>query len=318
MEGGRAQRELRILAFAHLHLDHALPWATRATGIATRTAQQVAFDAICATAATEADVLISAGDLYDHDRHHPETGELLRAGFERLAPMPVLLIPGGSDPLNGLSLYEQVKWSANVHLLRPERSDAPERSEPSEQPDLPAFLSPLPGLTVWVAADAAALAPAAAGAASSERDFNLAVLTGPAAPDQPPSGIQHVIAPTSHHPSFSAGATCPGAAFPVDPEDPPGGVLVLNVFEDGSLAVTRREIGASAPPRPARRFTTDELAGDDLAAIGEEQTVRGEFVRNLLTPEEAPVHLRRLALLAGLKALTGAAPLPGPEPEPDP
>src|SRR5690349_10624479 len=112
MEGGRPQRELRILAFADLHLDRALPWATRATGEATRLARQVAFDAICAIAAAEADVLISAGDLYDFDRHHPETGELLRAGFERLAPMPVLLIPGDTDPRDGVSLYELVNWSS--------------------------------------------------------------------------------------------------------------------------------------------------------------------------------------------------------------
>jgi calcineurin-like phosphoesterase family protein len=286
MEGGRPQRELRILAFADLHLDHALPWATRETGEATRVAQQVAFDAICAIAAAEADVLISAGDLYDFDRHHPETGELLRAGFERLAPMPVLLVPGVSDPLTGPSLYDHVKWSPNVKVL----------SSPTE----PA--TPVPGLTVWAASgadDLAAITPDAAA-------FNLGVLHGPA-PERPAT-LQHVIAAAGHQPADGADVTCPGAAYPVDPEDPPGGLVMLNVLEDGSVDITRRDIGTYAPPRPARRFPTDELADYDLAAIGEEQTVRGEFVRNLITPEESPVHLRRLALLSGLRALAGTPP----------
>lgn len=286
MEGARPQRELRILAFADLHLDHALPWATRQTGEATRAAQQVAFDAICAIAAAEADVLISAGDLYDFDRHHPETGELLRAGFERLAPMPVLLVPGDSDPVDGLSLYEHVEWSPNVRVL----------STPAE----PA--QPVAGLTVWFARSAQELAAITPGAAT----INLGVLHGPA--PEPGTTFHHVIAAAGHQPTATPGVTCPGAAYPVEPEDAPGGVVVLNFGEDGSLEVTRREIGASAPPRPARRFPTEELADYDLAAIGEEQTVRGEFVRNLITPEESPVHLRRLALLSGLRALAGTPP----------
>jgi len=294
--GGRPQRELRVLTFADLHLDRSVPWSTRETGRTMRAAQQVAFDAICAIAAAEADVLISAGDLYDYDRHHPDTGELLRGGFERLAPMPVLLLPGESDPIDGLSLYEHVKWSANVTVLR--------TSEPTSW-------RPLPGLTVWAAADAAALA----GVAAEPGAFNLGVVRGGAGGSEPPGaasarpgGLQHVVAAWSHHPSDGLRETCPGAAYPVDPEDPPGGVVVLNILEVGSVDVTRREIGTYAPTRPPRRFTTDELAAYDLAAIGQEQTVRGEFVRTLLTPEESPVHLRRLALLSGLRALDGTAP----------
>jgi 3',5'-cyclic AMP phosphodiesterase CpdA len=286
MEGG-PQRELRILVFADLHLDRSLPWATRQAGEASRAAQQVVFDAICAMAATEADVLISAGDLYDYDRHHPETGELLRAGFERLAPLPVLLVPGDTDPPGPLSLYEHVKWSPNVHVLK--------------AADGPAQATPIPGLTVWAAADAETLAAATPG----EGGFNLGVVHGPAGalPD-----LQHVIAAAGHYPADGPSVSCPGAAFPVDPEDPPGAVLMLNVLDDGTVLVTRREVGAEAPARPSRRFPTDELTAHDLMAIGEEQTVRGEFVRNLLTPEEAPVHLRRLALLNGLKALAGEPP----------
>lgn len=290
--GGRPQRELRVLAFADLHLDRSVPWSTRATGEAMRVAQQVAFDAICAIAAAEADVLISAGDLYDYDRHHPDTGELLRGGFERLSPMPVVLIPGEADPIDGLSLYEHVKWSPNVHVLT--------TSEPTG-------FSPLPGLTVWAAADSAALAGVAADAGT----FNLGVARGGGGLAGTPvelGGLQHLLVASSHHPSDGERETCPGAAYPVDPEDPPGGVVVLNLLEDGTLEVTRREIGTFAPQRPQRRFPTDGLAAYNLAAIGEEQTVRGEFVRTLLTPEESPVHLRRLALLSGLRALDGAAP----------
>lgn len=297
MEGGRAQRELRILAFADLHLDRALPWATRAAGEANREAQQVAFDAICAMAATDADVLISAGDLYDYDRHHPETGELVRAGFERLAPTPVLLVPGQTDPADRLSLYEHVEWSANVHVLAPG--------------DGAAHLEPVPGLAVWAGADEETLAAVATDPAL----FNLAVLHGPASEPLAGDGrFQHVIAAAGHHPVDAGAVSCPGAAFPVDPEDPPGAVLMLHLQDDGVVVVTRREIGTFAPPRPPRRFPTDELSRYDLSAIGEEQTVRGEFVRNLIAPEESPVHLRRLALLSGLRALAGKPPTVEVEP----
>src|SRR5579871_1954019 len=94
----RPHSELRILAFAGLRLDASFPWATPEAGQAARAERQLALDAICAIAASEADAVLCAGDLYDQERHHPDTGELLRQAFGGLAPLPVVLVPGESDP----------------------------------------------------------------------------------------------------------------------------------------------------------------------------------------------------------------------------
>ena len=293
MEGGvpGGARELRILVFADLHLDRAYPWATREVGAAQRAAQEITFEAICAIASAEADLLVSAGDLYDFDRHHPDTGELLRGGFERLAPMPVLLLPGETDPADRVSLYEQVRWSPNVHVIREAE-----------------LVEPVLGLTVW----AAPFGTEADMPAANPGEIRLALLRWPApglvAELEGRTDVSHIVVAGGHSPAQAARTVAPGAAHPVEPEDPAGGIVLLTVAPDGTVHASLRELGSRPPQLPQHRFATSDLEGMDLAVVGEEQTVRGEFVRNLLAPDEDPVHLRRLALLAGMRALEGRPP----------
>lgn len=293
MSGGAAaeQRELRVIAFGDLHLDRSFPWTTSENGAAARAAQAIAFEAICAVAGAEGDVLISAGDLFDQDRHHPDTGEMLRAGFERLAPMPVLLVPGESDPPDRAGLYEQVKWTSNVHVCR-----------------TAGLVEPIPGLTVWVVPPGSEepMPPPNPG------EIRIVVLRD-GSPEllaelESREDVHHVISAGSHFPSEEGKSSAPGAAHPAEPHDPDGSLEVLSIADDGTVGVSRRQLGGKAPAVPGPRFATDELDAIDLAVIGEEQTVRGEFVRNLLAPDETPTHVRRLALLSGMRALMGRPP----------
>ena len=289
-------REFRILAFADLHLDRAFPWAGVEGAQELRMRQVQTLEAICSTAAAEADALLCAGDLYDESRHHPDTGELLHASFERLHPLPVLIAPGNNDPAGRASLYARVSWPENVHVF----GDA----EPT-----PFELAP--GIMVWGSAgpldgDAQAQARQAAGerATAAAAAVHLGLCHG--APTGAPA-LTHLIAAAGHEPSGDQAVTCPGVPLPLLPEDPLGSVLLISVGEDGSVAVHRRELGATRPQEPPPMHPTGALDEFDLATLGQEQTVRGEFVRDMLAAEGG-AELRRLALLLGLNALAGTPP----------
>ena len=284
------RREVRLLVFAHLHLDRAFPWAAPEAGQEARAARQLALDALCSIADAEADVLVSAGDLYDQEHHHPDTGELLREAFERLTPMPVLLVPGTSDPPGRTSLYERVPWSENVTVLAA---------------DQPAPVEVAPNLTVWGAAGREAFATFAAPGLGQH--VGLTHWAPP--PDVERTGLLHLISGEGHVPQSGQRVAWAGAVLPAGGADGGGSFSILSVFDDGTVAVTQRPLEGEGPQAPPHRFSADGLAEFDLALLGEEQTVRGEFVRDLLaTGDPADLHVRRLALLAGLRALGGTRP----------
>lgn len=287
----RPHSELRILAFAGLRLDTSFPWAAPDAGQAARAERLQALDAIGAIAASEADVLVSAGDLYDQDRHHPDTGELLRQAFGGLG-MPVVLVPGQSDPPGRLSLYERIDWPDNVHLLGVE--DDPQPFEAAA------------GLTIWGAATAEAFDRFV----SPGLGIHLGLTRWPP-PQEDRPGLHHLISGLHHEPLTSPRFTCPGAAQPYLQEDEAGSAALISVFDDGTVAVGWRDLGGAAPAAPSHRFSSQDLHEFELALLGEEQTVRGELVRNLLAAVEIDPHVRRLALLSGLRALAGVKPLVG-------
>ena len=287
-EAPGTRRELRILVFSDLHLDRAFPWAGVELAAMVRAGQQQTFETICAIAATEADVLISAGDLYDERTHHPDTGEVLRQAFEELAPMPVLLVPGNSDRVGKTSLYARVNWSPNVFVFESTGLTARPVAD---------------GLTIWGAAYPVDDINAAQEAV--ETGIHLAVYHG--GPEQAPRGFRHTVNADDHRHHASENMTCPGVPIPLRPDDDTGSVTLINVLDDGEVATYRREL-PNEPPRPRDAvFKTDALDLYDLATLGQEQTIRGELVRDLLAAE-GPPELKRLALLLGLKALEGVGP----------
>lgn len=88
------------------------------------------------------DAVTVAGDLYDSRYALPEMGAQLAQAFGALAPIPVVVAPGCSDPYDDgasstLSVYALTRWPDNVTVLRP-------------GPLVPVEVAP--GLTIWGAA----------------------------------------------------------------------------------------------------------------------------------------------------------------------
>jgi DNA repair protein SbcD/Mre11 len=126
---------MKLVLFSDLHLDTPFVWAPRELARRRRQALRDTLDAIVQRAAAEeADALCCAGDLYEHDLVSPDTGQVIRAAFARLHPMPVLVAPGNHDWLGPASIYARTAWSSNVHIF------PRDRLEPFELAD---------GLTVW-------------------------------------------------------------------------------------------------------------------------------------------------------------------------
>jgi DNA repair exonuclease SbcCD nuclease subunit len=110
-------RPLRVLHTADVHLDS----DSYASGTGRRTHRELlrrAFRAIVDMARSEAvDLVLIAGDLFDHNRVGDETvafvqGELRRAG------RPVVVLPGNHDCLNAGAIYDRHDFAAGSGLVR--------------------------------------------------------------------------------------------------------------------------------------------------------------------------------------------------------
>jgi len=108
---------VRLLHFSDLHLDTPFQWAGQELARARRRALR---DTLCRVVALareeEVDALLSAGDLYEHERFSPDTANFLRDTFAEL-DIPVFLAPGNHDWWGPASLYRQVDWTPNVHVF---------------------------------------------------------------------------------------------------------------------------------------------------------------------------------------------------------
>ncbi len=63
------------------------------------------------------DIVLVCGDLYEHGYTAKSTINYVCSQFERIADMPVLLIPGNHDPMVPGSFYSEHGWPSNVHVL---------------------------------------------------------------------------------------------------------------------------------------------------------------------------------------------------------
>jgi DNA repair exonuclease SbcCD nuclease subunit len=66
------------------------------------------------------DLVMIAGDLFEHDRVTPDTVEFLKRQFENLGPVPVFIAPGNHDPYLRESPYANEAWPGNVHIFKEE------------------------------------------------------------------------------------------------------------------------------------------------------------------------------------------------------
>lgn len=114
-------KTLTLIHTADVHLDSAFAQARLSSdlGHALRHATREAFKRVLDLVKSEdADALLIAGDLYDHEYVTPDTGAFLVDALAALGDTPVVIAPGNHDPYVADSLYARLDWPANVHLFR--------------------------------------------------------------------------------------------------------------------------------------------------------------------------------------------------------
>jgi DNA repair protein SbcD/Mre11 len=243
---------VRLLVCADVHLDAPFAWAGPAVGRALRQALRDAVRRIVALAARlEVDALCCAGDLYEHDRTRPDTGEFLRTAFAGLH-CPVLLAPGNHDWYGPASLYREVEWSPNVVVYASDRL---------------APFALLDGFTVWGAGHRA---PANTdgfleGFRVDRGGVSVALFHGserggfsrqepgkvphaPFATEQiEQAGLAHALVGHFHRPVLAPWHTYPGNPEPLAfGEQGERGAVLVSVAEDGTVSREIHQVAASA------------------------------------------------------------------------
>jgi len=115
--------EIRILHFADLHLDWPFPGlgAGDAKGRLRREELKAVLAAIIDLAlAEQVEVVLIAGDLFEHKYATRGTMQFIDEQFRRLGDVPVFISPGNHDPYVPGSYYETYPWAPNVHIFGPE------------------------------------------------------------------------------------------------------------------------------------------------------------------------------------------------------
>jgi len=286
---------VRLLLFSDLHLDTPFRWATPEAARDRRRMLRETLRRIAELAdELGADALCCGGDLYEHERFSADTGELLRATFSELAPMPVVIAPGNHDWYGPASLYQQVDWSGNVHVF--------------SEDHLTAF--PLAdGLTLWGGAHRA---PASTrnfldGFSPDRGGVHLALFHGseqagfafeeqgkvPHAPfraDQiPASGLHHALLGHFHTPVDGQWHTYPGNPDPLEfGEQGERGAVLVTVATGGALSRVRHRVASSVVSDVTVNLDGVTHSGQILDRIREALAACEGFVRVTLTGEIGP------------------------------
>ena len=244
---------MKLVFFSDLHLDSAFSWVGGGGGASRRrhALRQTLRQILDLTIAQGADALLCGGDLYEHERFSPDTEQFLRASFESLHPIRVLIAPGNHDWCGPGSIYKSVRWSPNVHVY----SD--DRLAPVELDD---------GITLWGAAH---VAPA--GTRGFLEDFktgrsgvNLALFHGsevgslpnqggakqPHAPfkakDIAEVGLDHAFVGHYHRPDDGQRHTYPGNPEPLSyGEEGKRGAVVFTISSSGEKSQERHHVAAT-------------------------------------------------------------------------
>ncbi len=359
---------MRVLLVSDVHLDSPFAWAKPEVARKRRQALRDALTrSIQLAMDQQVDVICCGGDLFEHDRVSPDTGQFLRALFERAHPIPVFIAPGNHDWLGPESLYGRVGWSPNVYLFE-QRRLAP--------------VTIVEGLTLWGGAH---FAPAGAsnfleGFTVDRGGVHLALFHGSEqgsyyadepgkAPHAPfraieieACGIHFALLGHYHAPRNAERFIYPGNPEPLTfGESGQRGVVIASVDDGGRVTIDRHSVavsdvgdfgievsgctnkqeirdrvaGALENRRGYARVTlTGELDPDidiqavefedvapsldsppiirfesvtiayNLALIGQEPTVRGQFVRDVQASDLSTEERRRIIIL-GLRALDG-------------
>ena len=97
---------VRFVHTSDIHLDTSFSAAGFPSRIGDRKREAIrgTFRRILESAeGEEAQLVLIAGDLFEHDRVTPDTVEFLKQQFESLGDIPVFVSPGNHDPCVGSS-----------------------------------------------------------------------------------------------------------------------------------------------------------------------------------------------------------------------
>jgi DNA repair exonuclease SbcCD nuclease subunit len=112
-----SRRPLRVLHTADVHLDSD-GYGNPAQQAAHAARGRAVLRAIVDRALTDrVDLLLIAGDLFDHNRASDETVAFVRAELERLR-QPVVILPGNHDALCTNAIYDRHDFSAGAGQVR--------------------------------------------------------------------------------------------------------------------------------------------------------------------------------------------------------
>jgi len=113
------RRPLRVLHTADIHLDSD-GYGTAQEQAAHQARGRRIFQRIVDRAvADRVDLLLIAGDLFDHNRVPDETVAFVRAELDRLS-QPVVILPGNHDALRANAIYDRHDFSSgapHVHVI---------------------------------------------------------------------------------------------------------------------------------------------------------------------------------------------------------
>ena len=108
-------RTLRIFHGADFHLD--TPFGPADFGTPAQRRDQLRQTAAnLLSQASDCDLVLMAGDVFDAPRVYPESLELLCRVFEELS-VPVFIAPGNHDPYLPDSPWARCAWPENVHIF---------------------------------------------------------------------------------------------------------------------------------------------------------------------------------------------------------
>ena len=114
------RRSLRVLHTADVHLDGDVGGTLEQQAAYRERGRRVLQRIVDRALDDEVDLLLIAGDLFDHNRVPDATIAFVRGELDRLA-QPVVILPGNHDALYSKSIYDRHDFSAgapHVHVIR--------------------------------------------------------------------------------------------------------------------------------------------------------------------------------------------------------
>lgn len=109
---------VKILHTADMHLDSPFTLMNASMSEARRADLRTAFIALMMYVKDHnIDILLIAGDMFEHEYATKETVELVIREFEKVPQCKIVIAPGNHDPYTPTSLYKKAKFPDNVYIF---------------------------------------------------------------------------------------------------------------------------------------------------------------------------------------------------------